>query len=460
MAEIRTPKNFTNLTAITSIDGRFRGSTEDLNKYFSEMATSKGRVKVEIEYLIAFLSEIKKPLDAGNIIKLRKIYQNFSETDTLNIWKKDEEINHDTKAVEYFLQGKLTKIKLNKLINYLHFGLTSTDIDNTGLSLLLKEFSGEIFLKKLKDLIEKLKKLSREQNDLVMPARTHGQIAVPTTAGKEWANFAHRLQKQVENYKKIKLGSKLTGAVGNYNALELAFPEIDWIKFSEKFMKSMGLENYPMTTQVEPYDNKVEWIEAIKRINLIVLALCQDVWHYLALGYLSQRDDKGHIGSSTMPQKINPIGFELAENYCSLANGIFEVMERRLPENRWQRDLTDKYLLRDLGQALSMSVLSYESVARALETIGFNKQLVEKELSEHWEIIAEGVQTLLRTAEISDPYGKLKELTRGKKVTQKDYQKFLEKMDIPIKLRKKLKLLSPTNYIGLAKKLAATYHRK
>lgn len=454
MAEIKTPKNFTNLKAITSIDGRFRGSTEDLSEYFSEMATSKGRVKVEIEYLIAFLKEIKKPLDKAEIIDLRKIYQNFSEADAVIIWKKDEEINHDTKAVEYFLQKKLEKIKLNKLVNYLHFGLTSADIDNIGLTLSLKEFSQEIFLKKIKDLIEKLRKLSREQRDLVMPARTHGQIAVPTTAGKEWANFASRLEKQLEKYKKIKLGSKLTGAVGNYNALELAFPEINWIKFSEKFLKSLDLENYPMTTQVEAYENKVEWIEAIKRINLIVIALCQDVWHYLALGYLSQRDSKGHIGSSTMPQKINPIGFELAENYCSLANGIFEVMERRLPENRWQRDLTDKYLLRDLGQGLVMSVISYDSVSKALGTIGFNKELVEKELSEHWEIIAEGVQTLLRTAQVNDPYGKLKELTRGKKVTQKDYQEFLEKIDIPDELKKRLSQLSPTNYIGLAKKLA------
>jgi len=460
MAEIKTPKNFTNLTAITSIDGRFRGSTENLSKYFSEMATSRGRVKVEIEYLIAFLNEIKKPLDKTEISRLRKIYQNFSEADALIIWKKDEEINHDTKAVEYFLQEKLTEIRLKKLINYLHFGLTSTDIDNIGLTLSLKEFSQEIFTKNIKDLIEKLKKLSGEQKDLIMPARTHGQMAVPTTAGKEWANFASRLEKQLENYNNIKLGSKLNGAVGNYNALELAFPKTDWIKFSDKFLNSFQLENYSMTTQVEPYDNKVEWIEAIKRINLIIIAFCQDVWHYLAIGYLSQRDEKGHIGSSTMPQKINPIGFEMAENYCSLANGIFEVMERRLPENRWQRDLTDKYLLRDLGQALSMSVLSYESVTKALETIGFNKELVEKELSEHWEIIAEGVQTLLRTTEVSDPYEKLKELTRGKKVTQKDYQEFLEKMDIPITLRKKLEQLSPINYIGLAKKLAETYQRK
>lgn len=454
MAEIRTPKDFTNLTAITSIDGRFRGLTEDFSEYFSEMATSKNRVKVEIEYLIAFLNEINIPLDKGEINRLRNIYKNFSETDALIIWKKDEEINHDTKAVEFFLQEKLTKIKLDKFINYLHFGLTSADIDNTGLSLLLKNFQQEIFLKKIKDLIEKLRKLSREQRDLVMPARTHGQIAVPTTAGKEWANFANRLEKQLEKYIKIKLGSKLNGAVGNYNALELAFPEIDWIRFSEKFLNNFHLENYPMTTQVEPYENKVEWIEAIKRINLVVIALCQDVWHYLALGYLSQRDDKGHIGSSTMPQKINPIGFELAENYCSLANGIFEVMEKRLPENRWQRDLTDKYLLRDLGQGLIMSVISYDSVTNALKSIGFNKILVQKELSEHWETIAEGVQTLLRTAQVNDPYGKLKELTRGKKVTQKDYQEFLKKMDIPDELKKRLSRLSPTNYIGLAKKLA------
>ncbi len=454
MAEIRSPKAFSHLTAISSIDGRFRGRVENLAKYFSEYATIKGRVFVEIEYLIAFLAEIKKPVSLADQKRLRAIAVNFSEDDALSVWKKDEEINHDTKAVEYFLQNKLKKAKLEHLTNYLHFGLTSTDIDNTGLALSLKDFSKETFIFRVENMIKTLQKIASEQKDLVMLARTHGQVAVPTTAGKELANFCVRLKVQLEKFKSIKIGSKITGAVGNFNALVAAHPEINWPEFSKKLLNSLSLESYTHTTQVEPYDYKLEWIQAVKRINLVIMALGEDVWRYLALGYLSLRDEAGHVGSSTMPQKINPIGFEMGENYASLANGIFDVLERRLPLNRWQRDLTDKYLLRDLGQALTMSVLAYEAVTEALRRIGFNEGVINQELDNRWECIAEGIQTILRTTDCVEPYEKLKELTRGKKVTKADYEKFIKEINVPKEAKEKLKKLSPQNYVGLAKELA------
>ncbi len=453
MAEIRSPKPFGNLTAITSIDGRFRGRVEGMAEYFSEYSTIKGRVFVEIEFLIALSGLINIPLKKIEINNLRKIASNFDEEDASTVWKKDEEINHDTKAVEYFLAGKLKEIGLGGLINYLHFGLTSADIDNTALALSLKDFCDQVLGPKLINLVSCLKKTALGQKKLVMLARTHGQVAVPTTAGKELANFANRLEIQLKKLSKIKLGSKLTGAVGNYNALLVAYPEVNWPAFSKKFLNNLGLESYSMTTQVEPYDHKVEFIQAVKRINLVIMALDEDIWRYLAIGYLSLRDDKGHVGSSTMPQKINPIGFEMSENYTALANGILDVLEKRLPLNRWQRDLTDKYLLRDLGQALCMSVLAYESTTEALSRIGFNQGVIEKDLDDHWECIAEGVQTILRTTDYTQPYEKLKELTRGKKVTKEDYEKFIREIEVSDEIRKKLQNLSPQNYVGLAIKL-------
>ncbi|OGV89972.1 adenylosuccinate lyase [Microgenomates group bacterium RBG_19FT_COMBO_39_10] len=454
MAEIKKPKSFNYLTAISSIDGRFRGRVEEISKYFSEMAVIKGRVFVEIEYLIAFLAEIGKPLSLSQKKSLRKVASQFDEADAEIVWKKDLEINHDTKAVEYFLGQKLEELKLQVLRNFLHFGLTSTDIDNTAFSLSLSEFRAEVLLPSLKNLISVLQKLAKENKNLVMLARTHGQVAVPTTAGKEMANFRNRLAVQLDKLAKLKIGSKISGAVGNHNALVAAYPNKNWLKFSKKFINSLGLEFYPMSTQVEPYDYKVDFIQTIKRINLIVGALDEDVWRYLALGYLSLRDEKGHVGSSTMPQKINPIGFEMSENYTNLANGLLDIFEKRLPLNRWQRDLTDKYLLRDLGLAMAMSFLAYDSTAKALKQIGFNKELIGQDLENHWESIAEGIQTILRTTDYTQPYEKLKELTRGKKFTKEDYEKFIEEIDVADEVKDKLRKLSPQTYTGLAKKLA------
>lgn len=454
MTEIKKPKSFSHLQSISSIDGRFRGRVENLANYFSEYATIKNRVFVEIEYLIALSKLLKLTLVSEKQKKLIKIYEDFSLGDAEKIWQTDLKINHDTKAVEIFLSNKLKKLKLNNLINYLHFGLTSTDVDNTGLTISLYEFKNEVLIPQIESLIKTLSQVGQQNKDIVMLARTHGQIAVPTTAGKEMFNFASRLKVQLNKLKDIKLGSKMTGAVGNYNALVAAYPKINWPEFFKKFLKKLNLESYQITTQVEPYDHKVEFIQAVKRINLIVMALDEDIWRYLALGYLSLKDERGHVGSSTMPQKINPIGFEMSENYVSLSNGILDVLERKLPLNRWQRDLTDKYLLRDLGQALVMSILAYESSTEALKQIGFNKGVIENDLNNHWESIAEGIQTILRTTNYSQPYEKLKGLTRGKVVTKETYLKFIDEIEVSPKIKQKLLALSPKSYFGLAKKLS------
>lgn len=456
-SEIRSPKQFGHHLAITSIDGRFRGRVEKYAEYFSEYATNKYRVFVEIEYLIAFLKTVGKQVNTTAQKKLRQIFNDFSLADTELIWKRDEEINHDAKAVEYFLQVKLTKIGLQQLINYLHFGLTTMDVDYTALAIILNKFNKEVFVPQVEKLISVISKEALEQKHLVMLGRSHGQIAVPTTAGKELANFAYRLQMQLKKFSALKMGAKITGAIGNFNALTAAYPEINWPKFSHTFLGKFGLESYPMTTQIEPFDFKIEYLESVKRINTIVSSLDQDIWRYLALGYLTLRDDKGHVGSSTMPQKINPIGFELSESYITLANGIFDVMERKLPVNRWQRDLTDKYLSRDIGQALVMSVLSYESTAETMERIGFNKGVIDRELDNHWECIAEGIQTILRTTTYTHPYEKLKELTRGKRVTKKDYEKFIDEIAVDKKIKDKLRTLSPWTYTGVADQLVEAY---
>lgn len=453
MSEIKTPKHFSHFNSISSVDGRFRGKTEHLSKYFSEFATCRGRVYVEIEYLIAFLEQIGKKLDSNSITNLRSIALEFSEKDAEYIWNKDLEINHDTKAVEYFLITKLEQHKIGHLKNYIHIGLTSTDIDNTGFALSLQEFFTEAYYPTLNSLIDGIKMIAKEYKDLVMPARSHGQIAVPTTAGKELAYFCDRLSTQFKKLKEIRIGSKISGAVGNQNALTFAYPDIDWLKFSKDFLNKLGLDAYMFTTQVEPYDHKVELIQAIKRINLIMISLDEDIWRYLALGYISMKDEAGHVGSSTMPQKINPIGFEMSENYSSLSNGILNVLEERLPRNRWQRDLTDKYLLRDFGQALTMTVIAMESTTSALKQLGFNKELIKNELNNHWEIIAEGIQTLLRTTEYTQPYEKLKELTRGKVVTKETYSKFIDELEVPDEFKKKLRELTPETYTGKAAEL-------
>ncbi|EKD96332.1 MAG: hypothetical protein ACD_24C00090G0002 [uncultured bacterium] len=452
MSEIITPRSFNHFLSVSSIDGRFRGNIEEVSTYFSEYATYKNRVFVEIEYLIAFLASVKKPLDIKKQNVLRNIHKNFSLEDCNTIWEKDVEINHDTKSVEYFLIKKFTEKKITHLINYIHIGLTTNDIDSTGLAISIRDFCKILYIPSIKSLAKRIKSISIEQKDLIMLSRTHGQFAVPTTVGKELANFYKRLKVQIDKLERLHFGAGITGSVGNHNALVYAYPAINWTRFSEDFLKKLNLDSYPMKTQVEPYDYKVEFLQSIKRINLVISALDEDIWRYLAAGYLILRDSKGHVGSSTMPQKVNPIGFELSESYTLLSNGILDVLERKLPINRWQRDLTDKYLLRDLGQSLAMSLLSCKSTEEALKQIGFNSGIINKDLDEHWETISEGIQTLLRTTSYKQPYEKVRELTRGKIVTKEIYNKFIDEINVSENIKEKLKKLSPRTYIGYSNK--------
>lgn len=454
MAEIRRPGEFSFLESITSIDGRFRGRAENLSEYFSEYATIKGRVFVETEYIIGLLDAIERPLSGSQKEKVRAIAEDFDIDDAMAVWEIDERINHDTKAVEYFLQEGFKKIGLEEYINFIHLGLTSTDVDNTALALSINRFKEEVFVPSVDAVIATLTSMAEEQSDLVMLARTHGQPAVPTTAGKELANFAERLKVQKEKVEDIKIGSKIAGAVGNHNALVAAYPDVNWVEFSRDFLNSLGLEPYKMTTQVEPYDHKVEFMQAVQRTNMVIQSLSEDIWRYLSLGYLSMRDEEGHVGSSTMPQKINPIGFEFAESYVISSNGILGTMIAHLPANRLQRDLTDKYMLRDLGQALAMSILAHESANQALQKIGFNEGVINKELDEHWEVISEGVQTILRVAGHPNPYEKVKKLTRGKKITKRSFEKFIDKLAVEEQYKRRLRDLSPQTYTGEASNLA------
>lgn len=451
MSEIITPKAFTHNNAISSLDGRFRGKVEDTALYFSEFATNKYRIQVEVEYLIDFLNVINRRLEPSAIKSLRNIYKSFSEADQVLIWQKDEVINHDTKAIEYFLQTKLEALGYAHLNNFIHFGLTSSDIDYTALALQLRDYNKNILTPSLEKLITSLERMSEENRNTLMLARTHGQPAVPTTAGKELANFVSRLKKQKATLQAVKFTSKVNGAVGNYNALYAAYPDVEWPEFSKQFLNKLGLTQLPFSTQIPPLDSLVTYLSQVKLTNTIICGLSIDMWRYLALGYMTLRGDKEHVGSSTMPQKINPIGFELAESYCSLANGMIEVMERRLPINRWQRDLTDKYLVREVGQVLAMSTLSYYSITDSLQLVTFNKCRLEQELLIHWESIAEGIQTILRTSDTLMPYEKIKELTRGKEVTKDQYLQFIDQLDVGKDIKLKLKRLSPLDYIGWAK---------
>jgi adenylosuccinate lyase len=451
MSEIVRPKAFSHNNAISSLDGRFRGKVENIAIYFSEFATNRYRIQVEIEYLVEFLSAIGKSLDPLVIKSLRNIYKNFSDSDQAMIWQKDEIINHDTKAIEYFLQAKFDALGYSQLTNFIHFGLTSSDIDYTALALQLRECNKNIITPTLESLITVLGQMSEENRNTLMLARTHGQPAVPTTAGKELANFVSRLIEHKAVLKNTKFSSKVNGAVGNYNALYAAYPDVDWPNFSKKFLKKLGLSHVTFTTQIPPLDSLIAYLSQVKLTNTVIIGLSTDMWRYLALGYMTLRGSKEHVGSSTMPQKINPIGFELAESYCSLANGMVEVMERRLPVNRWQRDLTDKYLVRELGQVIAMSFLSYTSMAESLQLVTFNKAKLEQELLLHWESIAEGIQTILRTSDIPMPYEKIKELTRGKEVTKEQYQQFIDQLAVGKDIKLKLKKLSPLGYVGWAK---------
>lgn len=430
------------LTAVSPIDGRYRNKVLALDKWFSEFGFIRSRVRVEVEYL----SKLLKMLGLKKI-KIDSIWRDFSLNDAKWIKDKEKETRHDVKAIEYFLRRKL-----GKSANYIHIGLTSYDITTCAYALSLFESKNEVIIPAIKELEVELRLFSSSNMQTVMLGRTHGQPAVPTTMGKEVLNFLVRIKKIRKNLTIFRFESKLSGAVGNFNALVAAYPKINWLKFSDDFIKELGMVPNHYTTQILPYDNWLEYFNELKLLNSVLIGFCQDIWRYISDNYLIQKMQKKEVGSSTMPQKINPINFENAEGNLGIANSLFEFYERKLPISRLQRDLSDSTVKRTFGVAIAHSLLAYQGIIFGLKGISVNKTKIALDLDDHWECIAEGVQTILRTTNYTQPYEKLKELTRGKKVTKEDYIKFIREIEVPDEIRKKLERLSPQNYTGLAEK--------
>ena len=442
------------LTAISPIDGRYRKTTESLADYFSEFGLIKYRVLVEIEYFIA-LSEFGLPqlpnLDLVQKESLRDIYKNFSINDALKIKEIEKTTNHDVKAVEYFIKEKLETLSLSKHAEFVHFGLTSQDINNTSIPLSLKEASTNQLFPAIIEIIKKITDLSAEWKNISLLARTHGQPASPTKLGKEFYVFVERLQKQFDVLKNVPFSAKFGGASGNFNAHHLAYPEKNWIDFGNSFVnKTLGLDRSQFTTQIEHYDNLGAYCDALKRINTILIDFNRDVWSYVSMNYFKQKLKDGEIGSSAMPHKVNPIDFENAEGNLGIANALFEHLAAKLPISRLQRDLTDSTVLRNLGTPLAHSILSYNSIIKGLNKLILNETALKQDLENNWAVVAEAIQTILRREGYPKPYESLKELTRtNSQITQNTITEFIKGLKVSDSIKKELLNITPHNYTGI-----------
>lgn len=478
------------LTSISPIDGRYRKTAEPLAQYFSEAALMKYRLIVEGEYLIVLseLAELRGRLQRGITRKaglrnltdkekqiIRSLY-NLSEADAQIIsdietkgYKNIKATDHDVKAVEYFIKDKLADTSLKDVLEFIHFALTSYDTNTVARGMMLSDGLGLIIIPKLYEVQKTLESLAKKYQSLPMLARTHGQPASPTTFGKEFKIFAARLQQHLTILKNIPISVKLNGASGNYNAHVAAYPKIDWVKFTQKFIaklnslslwerdgvRVMKLEPNPLTTQIDPHDNEIQIFDCLRHINTILIGFNQDIWRYISDEWIVQKPVEGAVGSSTMPHKINPIKFENSEGNLGLANALLEFFGRKLPISRLQRDLSDSTVERNFGTALAHCLVAYEYLLKGLSRITANEQKVREDLNRHPEILAEAIQTVLRREGVKMPYEQLKELTRGKQVTLADLHQFIENLDVDQKVKKELKGFTPENYIGLASKLAS-----
>ena len=446
--------NYTPLTAISPVDGRYHSKTKALQAYFSEFGLIKYRVLVEVEYFIA-LCEIPLPsLDGLSDQKkeeLRNIYKAFSEEDANWIKETEKTTNHDVKAVEYFLKDKMKALGLESQLEFIHFGLTSQDINNTAIPLSLKEGIQEVYTPMLEKLIEKIKELEYEWKDIPMLARTHGQAASPTRLGKELKVYRERLEIQKNSLNQVPFGAKFGGATGNFNAHFVAYPEIDWVSFSNHFVnETLGIHRSQTTTQIEHYDHIAGLFDALKRINTILIDLDRDIWTYVSMDYFKQKLKAGEIGSSAMPHKVNPIDFENSEGNLGIANAIFEHLSGKLPISRLQRDLTDSTVLRAIGVPLAHSLIAFQSTLKGLDKLVLNEEAISQELENNWAVVAEAIQTVLRREGFEKPYEALKGLTRTHdKVTKESVHQFIESLDISEKLKEELKTISPSNYLGI-----------
>jgi adenylosuccinate lyase len=440
------------LTAISPVDGRYRAQLAGLAPYFSEFGLIHYRVRVEVEYFI-FLAEKKifKLPATAKPAKLRSIYENFSEEDAQQIKNIERTTNHDVKAVEYFLKEKLRALGAGDSVEWVHFGLTSQDINNTAVPLLWKEALEQQFLPAIENLVLKLQKMAKDWQGIPMLARTHGQPASPTTLGKELMVFVERLRGQIDQLLQVPFAAKFGGATGNFNAHHVAFPQINWVQFGNDFVtKKLGLERMQFTTQIEQYDNLAAQFDALKRINTILIDFCRDIWTYISMEYFKQQVKKDEVGSSAMPHKVNPIDFENAEGNLGIANALYEHIAAKLPISRLQRDLTDSTVLRNIGVPLSHSFLALRSLEKGLGKLLLNKDKLHADLEHNWAVVAEAIQTILRRENHPQPYEALKALTRGKSgISKQDIHEFIDTLKISAKLKKELKGITPHNYTGI-----------
>jgi len=443
------------LTAISPVDGRYGSKTSDYQSIFSEYGLIRHRVQVEVRWLQALaneaaIAEVPTLGEHANNL-LNNIVEKFSEEDAQRIKNIERTTNHDVKAVEYFLKEKITgNTELEAISEFIHFACTSEDINNLSHALMLTQGRNQVMLAQMDDVISTMKKLAHELAEQPMLCRTHGQPASPSTMGKELANVVYRLQRQREQVAAVKLLGKINGAVGNYNAHLSAYPDFDWAGFAQKFIESLGITYNPYTIQIEPHDYMAELFDAIARFNTILIDISRDIWGYISVGYFKQKTIAGEIGSSTMPHKVNPIDFENAEGNLGIANALFNHLSMKLPISRWQRDLTDSTVLRTLGVGFAHSSIAYQSALRGMSKLEINPPALEADLDGNWEVLAEPIQTVMRRYGIEEPYEKLKELTRGKRVDQKIMQAFVQNLDIPQAAKDQLMEMTPMNYIGNA----------
>jgi|TARA_B110000914_G_scaffold57679_1_gene50041 adenylosuccinate lyase len=445
------------LKALSPLDGRYSKSTENLSDYFSEHALIRYRIKIEIEYLISLSLEKEiqelKPFSDNDKQKFRKIYTTFNIDDSSRVKAIEVATNHDVKAVEYFIREKLEKINKKRIFPWIHFALTSEDINNLSYSLMWQDALKKEFLPKLNEVIKKLNTISKQFANTPMLSLTHGQSANPTTFGKEIKVFIHRLNRQHSQMKNHTLLGKFSGATGTWAAHSIAYPKVNWLQFTKKFVSSMGLEPNLITTQIEPHDSIVESYHSVIRSNNILTDLCRDIWSYVSRGILKQKRIPGEVGSSTMPHKINPIQFENAEGNLGLATAILDHFSNKLPISRMQRDLTDSTTLRNQGVAMGYSYLACKNILKGLARITVNKIKMKTELDSHWEVLAEAIQTILRKTGSDNAYEQLKNMTQGTEITQAAILEFVKLLHIPEQEKNKLINLTPDQYIGIAAKL-------
>ena len=443
-----------NLNAISPIDGRYSTITSKLQDYFSEGALIKYRIKVEIEYFIS-LCEFDLPqlmnFNKRNFSKLRLIYSDFNLKDAHDVKLIEKKTNHDVKAVEYFIKQKFNDLNIGEYSEFIHFGLTSQDINNTAIPLILKDVLQEVYFDKIDNILKSLDDKIKKWNNIPMLSRTHGQAASPTKLGKEINVFKVRIREQLSLLKKIPISAKFGGATGNFNAHIVAYEKYNWLEFSKKFIeKKLHLKHSFPTTQIDHYDYLGAIFDNLKRINTILIDFNRDIWQYISMDYFTQRVNKNEVGSSAMPHKVNPIDFENSEGNLSFANSIFEFLSRKLPISRLQRDLTDSTVLRNIGVPFAHTMIALNSIKKGLNKIEVNKKTIDEDLENNWAVVAEAIQTILRRENYPQPYEALKNLTRtGKKIDQESIEEFIEKLDVKKSIKIELKKINPSNYTGI-----------